>query len=296
MVEDVEELGAQLHVEPLAQPLSLHQREIPVAITGTTEDVPPGVPEARLRGAWPEHGLERDGTPDGKTWDVAHFLARDHVPAVSEFTGLTKVISEVESGPWRAGLEDSDGIDLPALEQLPEALVAGQVVAQREGEAMADIKVAIAALKIRPQAVLRLRRTVQRCKVNRMRPRIAPDECDAVPGPLGDAGLQAMIGRAVKVFHKVDESQERKFGLEGSSAIGKRNLVDVADAVELHSTVADITHLERSAAAEGLLDIQVPAHHIRRPQIARDPQDIAGRAGITGGLEAKYRTCRAPSR
>src|SRR5712692_4058441 len=288
VVQHIEELAAELHAEPLFQPEVLHHREVPVPVVGPTEDIAPRVPETLSRtGRRLENLGNRDRAVDGEVGNGAR--RADQIVAIAEFTRQADVILEVHGGVGGARLKDDDRIDLPALEHLPPAFFGREIISQRQGEAMADVEVAIPALQVRAQAVLRLRRPIQRNIIDRMRPCIPADQGQAVPDPLREADLQAMVDGRVIVPQEVDEPEEWKATIEGpavllavpASDLRSRvgiHLVDVADAVKFDASVANVADLERSGTAERLLNIEIPGHDVRRPKVASDPKDVTGRA------------------
>src|SRR5215213_11926847 len=108
---------------------------------------------------------------------------------------------------------------------------------------MANVEVAAGALGPRVEAVLRLRRALQRSVVYRVCPCVAHDEAQTAPGSLRQCSLEPVIVRGISVLDKVDVSEEGEARIEGTRARHRVKLVDVAYAVELGSLVADICDL-----------------------------------------------------
>src|SRR5713226_4352835 len=240
MIKDVKKLGTQLDIEPLGDLSCFHQREIPVIEPRAAEGVASHAAErSRIRGhnhrailrkatkrlELAEHGVGRasriavsrvrkvkeGNPPTGRRLDVRG-IAED-IPAIAELAGEADIIpvrEAVRKTPRGPALDSNNGVHLPALEQLAPALPRRKIIGQRKCQAMADVEVAVPALQSGPVAVLRLRGTIERSKVDGVRPGIAQNVSETVPGSLRNRNLQAMVDRAIAILHKVDEPQERE--------------------------------------------------------------------------------------
>src|SRR5258708_13639986 len=119
-----------------------------------------------------------------------------------------------------------------------------------------------------------------------MRPCVPKHVTEPMPGTLREAYLQPVIDRRVAVLHKVDVAQEwglcRKRTIRIRLAMiardlrrrGRIQLVDIPDAVKLNSAIAHVADLQGQRIAERLLDIEVPAHAIRYPQLPPHPHNL----------------------
>src|SRR5713101_7155833 len=240
MVKDVKKLGSQLDIEPLGDLCCFHQREIPVIEPRAAEGVASHgaeLPELRRHDCRYALGkatkrlelaercmreatrvavsrvrkVKEGNPPTGRRLDVRG-IAED-IPAVAELAGEADIIpvrEAVSKTPRGPALDSNNGVHLPALEQLAPALPRRKIIGQRKCQAMADVEVAVPALQSGPVAVLRLRGTIERSKVDGVRPGIAKYVSETVPGSLRNRNLQAMVDGGIAILHEVDEAQERE--------------------------------------------------------------------------------------
>src|SRR5262245_47101963 len=246
MVQDIEELGPELNVNALRGIEGLGQREVPVAEARPAEDVAPARAEPAHR--LPQHPIDGNSAAGREVRDRTRIT--DQIPAVAELSGQAGIVLIIDRAVRLAALQRDDGVGLPAFEQVERRSESGQVIAQRHRVAVADIEIAAGPFGSQVEAVLRLRRTLQRSIVDRVRPGIAGDVTDSVPEALRQRRLQSVIVGTVDVADEIDEPQKRESAVERaaqllSAAVDRRiDLVDVADAVELDSANADISHLQ----------------------------------------------------
>src|SRR5712692_1580587 len=155
--------------------------------------------------------VKEGNPPTGRRLDVRG-IAED-IPAIAELAGEADIVpvqEAVRNTPRGSALDSNNRVHLPTLEQLAPALPRRKIIGQRKCQAMADVEVAVPALQSGPVAVLRLRGTIERSKVDGVRPGIAQNVSETVPGSLRNRNLQAMVDGAIAILHKVDEPQERE--------------------------------------------------------------------------------------
>src|SRR5581483_11080783 len=183
--------------------------------------------------------------------DIAGVAAQ--VPAVVEGACSADVVEAVIEEHRLSALRGEDAVKAPALHHLRVAGPAGRFVGGGEGETVANIEAGVAAFCRRIKTVLDGVAAVAAGIVDGMRPGVSGDEEQAFRRLLLQSDLQAMIDGTVAIAEHVDEAQEGKLIHEGTpgllvafGVVGVNVLVEIDDAVELCSLVADIGDGERS--------------------------------------------------
>src|SRR5262249_36747970 len=145
-------------------------------------------------------------------------------------------------------------IDLPAFEDLAEAVDAGDVVTARESKAVPDVEVAAGVLQLRIVAVLRQRsKTIQRTSVEAMAVRITSEERNPVGKPLGQSRLKTVVVGIGAVRSLVDKVQVRKLCGVRTDARREIDLIDVTKEKQSFADIRDIANLQRDIVGEGVL-------------------------------------------
>ena len=152
VVEEVEELGAELEAEALRDLRGLEQREIPVSVAGAYEAVAAGVADGAVGGRGKGVGVEVLRGPLGGAaagvelaGEVWVDVGADGIAAV---TGAGGVVAELRR-EGEAGGEADDGRDAPAGDEVLGEFVGvgeeglavadGQIVGGVGGEEVADV-------------------------------------------------------------------------------------------------------------------------------------------------------------
>src|SRR5215472_2114044 len=252
MVEEIEEFGAELRVEAFAETEILHDRKVDALEAEVTEGIAAHAAE-RAKRRRQHHAIahhiatkhtERCGvtarraTVQGERFGGAGRIAvsrepgdtgsngrlerggrAEEVPAVHEFAGAADVGARVNGAPRLSAVDADDGVDLPTLKELREGLDVGNLVSEREGEAVAHVEVAAGIFVLRSGAIHGQAGTgaeipVGADIVESMGVGVAHEETEPVIVTTGQSDLKGVVVGAIDVADLIDLRQEREWRVE----------------------------------------------------------------------------------
>src|SRR6266478_3651439 len=84
-----------------------------------------------------------------------------------------------------------------------------------------------------------------------------------------------MVSRSIKIREVVDESHIGGLGGKGQRARYRIGLIEINDAGNLHSMVANLSDIEAELGRESMLNAHRAVHHIRSAEIANHGESVA---------------------
>src|ERR1700739_3466522 len=147
---------------------------------------------------------------------------------------------------------------------------------------MPHVVIAAGVLRAWVQAVLgKVPETAQGTVVQAMSVSVASGEVKPIRKALGKVSLQAVVLGSAIVRRPVDILQIGELGDVGTEARDGVKLIDVDEIGQPGAVIGHIANFEREVAAKGVLDIEVPVHHVWGFEIRVHRDDVARRCPTT---------------
>src|SRR6478609_1399040 len=205
MVKQVEDIGAELHVDSLGQFGVFGQGEIKVLEIRANESVAAKIAEVEAAEANAVHRVPV--TRRGKSAKVQQLVmaagpgkwVADDIWPLKELIAVVEVFKRVQVVRLSAG-EAQQAVDGPAVGEGFRGSILREIIAEHPGQPMARVKVGVSLLRAGIQAVIRLGGVGNKifavaCVVNGVRPRPRELRVEAVKVAQLPGGLQAVVTR-----------------------------------------------------------------------------------------------------
>ena len=286
-VEEVEELGAELDDEALADLGVLEDGEVGIAESGTVELV--AAQRTELTGGWEHEAVEVDPVGVRRLTLVAGAGGRDLADAIETFVG-SGVVGVGEDLEGLSTVEVDETVGLPAAGEEGQMLRAGNLVAEVGGEVVAGVVVGVAVVSLEVGAVLREGSAVLRDLVEVVGPGV--DGLGGEVVPVVDAKLRlerVVVGGSdagelvdVAVLAVLREEGAGDLTVDVGGVDTGLGLVDIEQAEQVSRFGANVADLGDGVLVEGALDVEAVVLVVGGAEVGGDAEDAAGGVGGAG--------------
>ena len=273
MVEDVEELGAQLRLHPLGDLRRLLHRKIGVDEFRPEDRVAPQIAEGTVGRLRKSIRVQVPGVGVPVRQNRVH--AGHDIRTLVVVVVASAVVVAVHNQNRAARLRRHDEAELPSrLQPLGTKAQALDRVAGRAGKALPRVERRGTALSAQIEGILRQGSSggeldgVTRV-VEALAPGVVGKAAQAAPAARLQRGLQRVIQAACVGGQRVNGL------IVGVGEVAVRvGLVHVVDARQVRALAAHVAQLGRGLLANGTLHVQVPALHVGSGEVARGHEDV----------------------